>query len=816
MTWSQEFTAYTRTWFQRRESAFGVRREEILQALKGCGEDEAQLVRYYYATMPLTDVGDYPPSFFVETARQALAARRDFLWCQALPEHLFMRNVASPRVNTESLSDCRELFRKKLEPRVAGLSLPEAILEVNRWCAQEATYRSTDGRTASPLQVYTCGYGRCGEESTFLTTALRSVGIAARQVYAPWWSHCDDNHAWVEAFDGDRWRYLGACEPEPVLDRGWFTHAAARAVMIHARSFVQGTLEEIAFLFPDVNPLDLSLREGVAYENLTARYGPTKELTVTLTEPEGTPLPGGWVSLAVLNMAAPQEVARARTDTHGRARFRVGKGSLLLTAWDGTHPGLVGEVFASPEETAVSLTLGKTLPSVGEVDFEAPADAGLTVPPLDPPQKESRRQVLEQAAAHREKKASQAPQIASPAGEKGRLWASLTEKDRAVPVREDVLEDGLQAFSWEASLPQQAFQEGMLSPRVGLEELTPWRQLLQGALSEAQKTQARQDPRSLWAWVEDHVSWDPSCYGALWGTPLGMLQTGAGTQQGRAVLFCAACRAVGVPAKLVDGQPWFWQAGTFHPLWSEEPTGLLTLEAPAGQTGFAGQTYCLSRMDAQGFCPVTTGDVPGGGQQTWPVSPGRFRLWTTSRMPGGNQLARWETFSLDQEESVEKALVFREGRVEDLLERCPLPEFLLKDQQGSVVSGKELLGRSPRTVLCFLEAGREPTEHILNELRESAVAFQKTGCPLCLVLEELSQREDPTLGKTLQALPWAQLFTSEFAETVSSLARRMYLDPDQLPLVLLASREGEGLYGCSGYNVGTAGLLLRLLGEEAL
>ena len=117
--------------------------------------------------------------------------------------------------------------------------------------------------------MYQRGFGRCGEESTFLVTALRSVGIAARQVYVPWWSHCDDNHAWVEAFDGASWRYLGACEPEPILDRGWFTYAAARAVMVHTRAFVQGGREEAAFLFPHVAPQDWDIQEGVAVENIT-------------------------------------------------------------------------------------------------------------------------------------------------------------------------------------------------------------------------------------------------------------------------------------------------------------------------------------------------------------------------------------------------------------------------------------------------------------------------------------------------------------------------------------------------------------------
>ena len=79
--------------------------------------------------------------------------------------------------------------------------------------------------------------GRCGEESTLAVSAMRSVGIPARQCYVPRWAHCDDNHAWVEVWaDGD-WHYLGACEPEPVLDKGWFTAAASKAMLVHAKAF---------------------------------------------------------------------------------------------------------------------------------------------------------------------------------------------------------------------------------------------------------------------------------------------------------------------------------------------------------------------------------------------------------------------------------------------------------------------------------------------------------------------------------------------------------------------------------------------------
>ncbi len=64
------------------------------------------------------------------------------------------------------------------------------------------------------------------------------MGIPARQVYTPRWAHTDDNHAWVEIWVDGQWHFVGACEPEPELDRGWFASPAKRAMM--TRTFVFG------------------------------------------------------------------------------------------------------------------------------------------------------------------------------------------------------------------------------------------------------------------------------------------------------------------------------------------------------------------------------------------------------------------------------------------------------------------------------------------------------------------------------------------------------------------------------------------------
>ena len=154
-----------------------------------------------------------------------------------LPVDVFLENVAAYRINSERVEDCRLMFYKMVMPELSGLTLEEAVLKVNLWCCANAAYHQADERTANAVTVYKSGYGRCGEESTFAVTVLRSVGIAARQVYAPLWSHCDDNHAWAEVWCDGHWQYFGACEPEPVLNRGWFDLAASKAMLIHARTF---------------------------------------------------------------------------------------------------------------------------------------------------------------------------------------------------------------------------------------------------------------------------------------------------------------------------------------------------------------------------------------------------------------------------------------------------------------------------------------------------------------------------------------------------------------------------------------------------
>lgn len=114
-----------------------------------------------------------------------------------------------------------------------------------------------------------------------------------------------------------------------------------------------------------------------------------------------------------------------------------------------------------------------------------------------------------------------------------------------------------------------------------------------------------------------------------------------------------------------------------------------------------------------------------------------------------------------------------------------------------------------KAISVWLETSREPTEHILNELREAADSVCRAGLQVHLVVESEKDLEDPTLRRTRAVLPEAKIWCGDFQTDVPALARRTYVDPERLPLVLLT--DGRSIrYACCGYNVGTIELLLRM------
>ena len=402
------------------------KKEEIMDILARCTEDESQALTFLYSAMPLSDLLDYPASLFLSYAKHGV-----FLWNQGafagrVPEKLFANYVLHYRINNEDIADTRGFFYDRIREAVdldkaASGVMYDTAIDVNYWCAREATYRSTDGRTQNPRTMYGTATGRCGEESTFAVTALRSIGIPARQVYAPLWTHCDDNHAWVELWCDGKWYFLGACEPEEELNRGWFTGPASRAVMLHSRWFGKDEPEDRQVC-----------SKGMAKVlNHMERYANTVELAVKVEDENGTPVPDARVDFKVLNHGAFGLVATVHTGTEGSdrgiARLATGFGDMHISVFADACPGtgadsadglmsgkkLYGETMMSfgalaDNETAECTVVLKEKPECGEgwrdIDIHAPEPGHMYDGELTAEQQKRGEERLAQAAEYRQKK----------------------------------------------------------------------------------------------------------------------------------------------------------------------------------------------------------------------------------------------------------------------------------------------------------------------------------------------------------------------------------------------------------------------------
>ena len=323
-----------------------ARNDEVTGAEDEVTAAEREALEFLYAYMPLADVVDYPAAYFLDQVRAAFRTRKEMGW--KVPEREFRHFVLPIRVNNENLDTSRVVFYRELKPRVQGLSMKEAILEVNHWCHEKMSYQPSDARTSSPLASVRNALGRCGEESTFCVAALRSVGIPARQVYTPRWAHTDDNHAWVEAWADGQWHFIGACEPEPVLDLGWFNAPASRAMLMHTKVFGRyDGPEEVVLESPNYTEV-----------NLIDNYATTARADFRVVDAAGAPVEGARVDFCIYNYAEFYPAVSKYTDADGRTFLSSGLGDLLIWASKDGAFGYAKCSFGKDKEVTITMSDG--------------------------------------------------------------------------------------------------------------------------------------------------------------------------------------------------------------------------------------------------------------------------------------------------------------------------------------------------------------------------------------------------------------------------------------------------------------------------
>ena len=801
----------------------------IDEKIQKCTEEVALACKYLYAFMPYSDIGNYPFEVFLDYAENGVQLWKENPQIADMPEDIFLNYVLFHRVNEEEIAPCRTFFRTEIGTRIQGMNFREAALEVNYWCAEEATYHCTDDRTLSALSVYRRGNGRCGEESVFTVNALRSVGVPARQVYAPKWSHCDDNHAWVEIWCDGKWYFLGACEPEEILNKGWFTNASSRAMMIHSRIFDTKIPEG-----------EVIGRDGmVTMLNELKRYAVTKEITVSVKDDQGLPVEGAEVSFEVLNYSEYAPIAEKETDENGRAVLTTGLGSLHISVRACCNEEWLHAEKAMNTETEDSCEICLRHQTAGEnagyekwtaADMFAPHDAPVNTDMPDSEQKERGNKRLAAANVHREQKVRnwRNPECerflqkevnriekAVAASYREDLLNVLTEKDRT-DCLSDVLEEHLDlAISYHGMMNRDTFVSYVLNPRVDDEVLQKYRREIKNKFSRDEKQELRNDPSQIWKLVEKAVVSRPEKErSSVITTPAGCLNTCTGSFLSKKILFVAMARTLGVPARLNphDRSMEYMENEKFVPVLAKtEKNSTLILKSGEDTQWKYFQNWSIAKLENGRYVSLKLGTEAFENQHmNLPLESGKYRILTSNRLPNGNMFANEYHFEIQPGETKEIDLVLREADLEDMLENISMPEFTLRREDGSTVKASELTADG-KHILAFLEEEKEPTEHILNEMMEQEGAFAGYAEKIIFVVRSKDALETPTLSKALKKLKNVQIYYDDFSEIINTLGRRMYVDPDKLPLIIVTNGSLNGIYATSGYNVGTGDMLLRLM-----
>ena len=808
--------------------------EETDKKIKKQEPETALALKYLYMTMPCSDMGNYSFEIFLDYAKNSVRIWHESEGVKLLPEDIYLNYVLYHRVNEEEIAPCRTLFAEEIskfmeengnETLLSGFNRKKTAIEVNYWCAQEATYHCTDDRTLSALTVYRRGNGRCGEESVFTVNAMRSIGIPSRQVYAPKWSHCDDNHAWVEIWNDGEWYFLGACEPLPILNKGWFTNASSRAMMVHSRWFDQAESGEEK----------IGTDGMVTMLNELSRYAAVTEFSVKVEDEEGRPVSGAEVSFQVLNYAEFSPVAEGVTGEDGTCSFTTGLGSLAVQI---SRDGQCECVFADTrEQKQIRVIFGKNAgqKDVWEaVDMIAPVDTPVNTDMPTAEQTAEGNIRLEKAAARRTAKTEA---WVNPECEKflqgcfteentedeeegllrEELLNVLTEKDRT-DCRAEVLEEHLRfAMPYEEELEHSVFVNYVLNPRIDDEVLMKYREVIENTFSEEEKLCFRENPASIWTEVDKRINSIPERERAsVITTPAGCLKTEVGSILSKKILFVAIARTLGIPARLnpEDRSMEYRKDGRFIPVLPEaEKNCHIVLKAGDGTQWKYFQNWSMAKLENGTYTSLRLGGL------LWKddlleahLEAGTYRITTSNRLPNGNMFAYVYYFSVDAGDKKEISMILRQADLEDMLENIELPEFQLrKDEDGNEVVEASELTAEGKHILMFLEESREPTEHILNEMMEQPEEFRKICSRILFVVQSQTALKDPTISKALSMFPEIQVYYDCFADHIELLGRRMYVDHEKLPLIIVTSEKLNGIYATSGYNVGTGEMLLRLM-----
>jgi hypothetical protein len=402
------------------------------------------------------------------------------------------------------------------------------------------------------------------------------------------------------------------------------------------------------------------------------------------------------------------------------------------------------------------------------------------------------------------------------------LLEVLADKDLR-DIKADILVDHL----FYCSLPVSIFDKpegglyliNQLNPRIGNEKIVPWRSYFRTSLPDQIAVNVHTDPELIIRYVNENIRIEnDENYYKTPLTPIGVHELKVSDSWSRSICFVAICRSFGIPSRLEEGRliPQYYFNNQWHDVYFYDQAH------PTGRKGYVKLKTTDTPQVPEYYIHFTLSRLEGGRYNTLAydynrkitdfreeiaLPPGKYMLVTGNRISDNRILANMTFFDLKENEHRDLVVTLRKH----VPERNILGKIDIKHVEELFNYRKDLsaLIEEKGVVIIWIDAEKEPTKHIFNDLPLLKSELDTWGGYFLF----LNGKPDSAVisdALSLKGLPENSLFGNDseliFLKNVVDVTR---LPDDKFPFVLVSDKEGNIIYTSTGYRIGIGEQILK-------
>jgi len=124
------------------------------------------------------------------------------------------------------------------------------------------------------------------------------------------------------------------------------------------------------------------------------------------------------------------------------------------------------------------------------------------------------------------------------------------------------------------------------------------------------------------------------------------------------------------------------------------------------------------------------------------------------------------------------------------------------------------LPANEKEIVAVIKPAEEPTEHLLNELLESATEIEELGIKVRLIVEKPADAENEKLYTVLKQVKGTALFTNPDPKALRRWRELLHAGDLRLPFAAAVDASGRGLFAFVNYHVGSVRSLIDIIQAE--